>query len=86
MSTAVAQEANSPSESTWIASPATPIITQYVRRGDEWIVRSITGRDAILHSEALDLDLALENVYDLVETEPEAEPEATESVPEANDA
>jgi Uma2 family endonuclease len=55
----------------WIASPSTPIITQYVRRGDEWIVRSIAGRDAVLHSEALDLDLALEAVYDLVETDPE---------------
>ena len=67
----------------WIASPSTPIITQYVRRGDEWIVRSITGRDAVLHSEALDLNLPLETVYDLVETEQEpAEPDD----PAANDA
>ena len=67
----------------WIASPSTPIITQYVRRGDEWIVRSITGRDAVLRSEALDLDLALDAIYDLVETAPEA---ADPDDPAANDA
>lgn len=64
----------------WIASPSTPFITQYVRRGDEWIVRSVTGRDAVLRSEALDLDVALEAVYDLVDTETEtAEPDSDAS-------
>ena len=56
----------------WIASPSTPIVTQYVRRGDEWVVRSVSGRDAVLHCESLDVDLPLDAVYDLVETERKA--------------
>ncbi|PSQ97483.1 MAG: hypothetical protein BRD55_02565 [Bacteroidetes bacterium SW_9_63_38] len=55
----------------WIVSPSTPIITQYVRREDEWIVRSVAGRDVVLHRESLDLDLALNAVCDLVETAPD---------------
>lgn len=53
----------------WIASPSRPIITQYVRRGDEWIVRSQKGRGAALRCEALDLELSLEAIYALVDTE-----------------
>ncbi len=53
----------------WIASPAQPIITQYVRQGDEWIVRSLKGRDAALRCEALNLELSLEAIYALVDTE-----------------
>lgn len=62
----------------WIASQERPIITQYVRKGDEWVVRSVTGRDAVLHCEALGLELSLEAVYTLVETE-EGEAETAES-------
>ncbi len=64
----------------WIASPSAPILTQYVRRGDEWIVRSVKGREAALHCEFLDLDLSLDAVYSLVETEsqnPESESSAS---------
>jgi len=53
----------------WIASPSEPIVTQYVRRGDEWIVRSLKGHDATLRCEALDLEISLEAIYALVETE-----------------
>lgn len=53
----------------WIVSQERPIITQYVRKGDEWVVRFVTGRDAVLHCEALGLELPLENIYTLVETE-----------------
>jgi Uma2 family endonuclease len=62
----------------WIASPSTPIITQYVRRGDEWIVRSRKGRDATLPCEALDLKISLDAIYALVETEEDApDPESS---------
>jgi Uma2 family endonuclease len=53
----------------WIASPSRALITQYVRRDDEWIVRSVTGRDATLRGEALDLELSLEAIYALVDTD-----------------
>jgi Uma2 family endonuclease len=62
----------------WIASQSAPIVTQYVRRGDEWIVRSVKGRDATLHCKALDLEVSLEAIYALVETEnQDAEPESS---------
>lgn len=53
----------------WIASQSQVLITQYVRQGDEWIVRSVRDRDATLRCEALDVELALDAVYALVETE-----------------
>jgi Uma2 family endonuclease len=56
----------------WIASQSAPIVTQYVRRGDEWIVRSVKSRDATLRCETLDLEVSLEAIYALVETEAEA--------------
>jgi hypothetical protein len=43
-----------------------------VRKGDEWIVRSLKGRDAALQGEALDLEISLEAIYALVETEHQA--------------
>jgi len=51
----------------WITSPSGPIVTQYVRKGDEWIVCSQKGRDAVLHCEPLDLEISLEAIYVLVE-------------------
>jgi Uma2 family endonuclease len=65
----------------WIASQSAPIVTQYVRRGDEWVVRSVKGRDATLRCEALDLEVSLDAIYALVETEEKA-PESESS---AND-
>jgi len=53
----------------WIAAPDRALVTQYVRRDDEWIVRSVTGRDGTLRCDALDLDLSLGAVYDLVDTD-----------------
>jgi len=64
----------------WIASQSKPIVTQYVRQGDEWIGRSVKGRDAALHCETLDLEVALEAIYALVDTEEEdSDPEPSES-------
>jgi Uma2 family endonuclease len=66
----------------WIASQSGPIVTPYVRRGDEWIVRSVEGRNATLRCEALDLEGSLDAIYALVEMEADApEPESS-----ANDA
>jgi len=53
----------------WIAAPSRTLVTQYVRRDDEWVVRSVTGRDATLRSDALDLELSLEVIYALVDTD-----------------
>lgn len=55
----------------WIASSSEPIITQYVRKGEEWVVRSLKGRDAVLQCEALELEVSLEAVYALIDTEEE---------------
>jgi Uma2 family endonuclease len=66
----------------WIASQSEPIVTQYVRQGNEWIVRPIKGRDATLHSEALTLEISLEAIYALVgpgEDAPESESSANDT-------
>lgn len=63
----------------WIASQSQVLITQYVRQGDEWIVRSVRDRDGILRCEALNVELALDDVYALVETE------ETEDAPAASE-
>jgi Uma2 family endonuclease len=53
----------------WIASPSRVLVTQYVRQGDEWIVRSVRDREAVLQCEALDIELSLSDIYALVDTE-----------------
>jgi Uma2 family endonuclease len=53
----------------WIASPSRALITQYVRRGDEWVVRSVADRDARLRCDALDVGLPLDAIYALVDTD-----------------
>lgn len=58
----------------WIASPSRVLITQYVRQGDDWIVRSVRNRDATLRCEALDVSLSLDDIYALVELEEESPP------------
>jgi Uma2 family endonuclease len=53
----------------WIASPSRALVTQYVRRGDEWVVRSVADRDARLRCDALDVELPLDAIYALVDTD-----------------
>lgn len=53
----------------WIASPSRALVTQYVRRGDEWMVRSVADRDARLRCDALDVELTLDAIYALVDTD-----------------
>lgn len=53
----------------WIASPSRVLITQYVRQEDEWVVRSVRDRDAVLRCEALNIELKMDDIYALVETE-----------------
>jgi len=60
----------------WIASPSRVLITQYVRQGDDWIVRSVRDRDATLRCEALDVTLSLDDIYALVEFEEESSSDA----------
>jgi Uma2 family endonuclease len=65
----------------WIASPSRALVTQYVRRGDEWVVRSVADRDARLRCNALDLELSSDAIYALVDTDdgPAAPDEADDS-------
>jgi Uma2 family endonuclease len=53
----------------WIASPSRALVTQYVRRDDEWVVRSVADRDARLRCDALDVELPLDAIYALVDTD-----------------
>lgn len=53
----------------WVASPSRALVTQYVRQGDEWVVRSAADRDAHLRCDALDVELSLDAIYALVDTE-----------------
>jgi Uma2 family endonuclease len=65
-------------EEYWIASPSKVLITQYVRQGDDWVVRSVRDRDATLRCEALDVELTLDDIYALVEFEEDAAEEESE--------
>lgn len=62
----------------WIASPSRVLITQYVRQGDDWIVRSVRNRDATIRCEALDVSLTLGDIYALVDFEGTAPDEPTD--------
>ena len=53
----------------WIASPSRILITQYVRQDDEWVVRSVRNREAVLRCETLDIELDMDDIYALVDTE-----------------
>ncbi|PSQ86815.1 MAG: hypothetical protein BRD42_03840 [Bacteroidetes bacterium QS_3_64_15] len=53
----------------WIASPSRILITQYVRQDDEWVVRSVRNREAVLRCEALGIELDMDDIYALVDTE-----------------
>lgn len=51
----------------WIVEPTEAQIIQYIRRGDDWIVRPVTGLEATLHCEAFDINLDLSDIYVLIE-------------------
>jgi Uma2 family endonuclease len=53
----------------WIVSSDRPLLLQHVRRGEEWVIRIFRGRDASVHCDAFDVDVALTDVYDLVDWE-----------------
>jgi Uma2 family endonuclease len=65
----------------WIGSPSRALITQYARRGDERVVRSVADRDAPLRCDALDVELSMDAIYALVDTDdaPAAPDEADDS-------
>jgi len=53
---------------------------QYVRRGEEWVVRTTTDLDAKLKCEAFELEISLSDVYALVDfDDAENEPNASEA-------
>lgn len=51
----------------WIVEPTEARIIQYIRRGDEWIVRLVTGLDATLRCKAFGINLDLADIYALVD-------------------
>ena len=55
----------------WIVEPTEAQIIQYIRRGDDWIVRPVTGFDATLRCEAFDINLDLSDIYALIEMDDE---------------
>ena len=48
-----------------------------MRKNDEWIVRSVRDREAVLQCGALDIELAMDDINALVETEEMEEAPAT---------
>ena len=40
-----------------------------MRQDDEWVVRSVRDREAVFRCEALDIELAMDDIYALVEAE-----------------
>lgn len=51
----------------WIVEPTEARVIQYVRRGDEWIVRPVTGLESTLRCDAFGIDLDLSDLYVLVD-------------------
>ncbi len=65
----------------WMVESREPLVIQYVRRGEEWVVRTTTDLDARLQCEAFGLEISLSDVYALVDfaDEAENEPDASEA-------
>lgn len=67
-----------------VIDPAKPYVERYQRRGNEWVIDTITGLDATLDMPSLNVSLALAEVYAQV-TFPAADAESPEiSAPETD--
>jgi len=53
-------------------------VVQYVRRGEEWVVRTTRDLDAMLKCEAFGLEISLSDVYALVDVADDAEDEPSD--------
>ena len=53
-------------EEYWIVKPDRPLLTQYIRDGDEWRVRHHTTLDATVHSPPFEATVRLRDLYRLV--------------------
>jgi len=63
----------------WMVEAREPLVVQYVRRGEEWVVRTTRDLDAMLKCEAFGLEISLSDVYALVDFADEAENAPTAS-------
>jgi len=65
----------------WIAASERVSLVQYIRRGDDWIVRTFDALDDTVRCDAFDVNLALTDVYALVDftNSPDAEDETSET-------
>jgi len=63
----------------WMVESREPLVVQYVRRGEEWVVRTTRDLDAMLKCEAFGLEISLSDVYALVDFADEAENAPTAS-------
>lgn len=50
----------------WIVSSSQPLVMQYIRRDDLWILQGVMGLDAAVHSDHFEVNLALQDIYALV--------------------
>ena len=58
----------------WIASSSRPLILQYIRRDEEWVLHAILGIEATIRSEHFDIEIPMRDLYALVF---DADPEGT---------
>lgn len=47
----------------WVFEQDAPVATRYIRQGDEWIVRIEGGPDTIMRSDALGIEIPLDEIY-----------------------
>ncbi len=50
----------------WIVSSSQPLVMQYVRRDDMWVLQGIMGLDAAITSSHFELEIAMQHIYALV--------------------
>ncbi len=50
----------------WIVSSSQPLVMQYIRRGETWILQGVMGLDAVVQSDSFGLAIPLQDIYALV--------------------
>lgn len=50
----------------WIVSSSQPLVMQYTRRGELWVLQGAVGLDAVVKSDHFGLEIALKAIYTLV--------------------
>lgn len=50
----------------WIVEPGRAFVTQFIRRGEEWVVHTFLGSEATLKSDHFGIEIPLNDIYALV--------------------